>query len=112
MTDRSGRMTFANQRSELWWRLRESLDPENDSGVALPPDPELLADLCAPQWKLLGMKVQVESRDDIIKRIGRSPDKASAVILAQLDTPNYAKIKRRADTVRQDVLNYDPLADF
>jgi hypothetical protein len=112
MTDRSGRMTFANQRSELWWRLRESLDPENDSGVALPPDPELLADLCAPQWKLLGMKVQVESRDDIIKRIGRSPDKASAVILAQLDTPNYAKVKRKADTVRQDVLNYDPLADF
>lgn len=112
MTDRSGRMTFANQRSELWWRLRESLDPENDSGVALPPDPELLADLCAPQWKLLGMKVQVESRDDIIKRIGRSPDKASAVILAQLDTPNLAKVKRKADTVRHDVLNYDPLADF
>lgn len=87
-TDRSGRLYFANQRSELWWRFREALDPTNNTGVALPPDSRLRADLCAPTWKLTGSLIQVESRDDIVKRIGRSPDYASAYILAQLDTPS------------------------
>lgn len=35
---------------------------------------------------LRGAAVFVESRDEIVKRIGRSPDYASAVILALLDT--------------------------
>jgi hypothetical protein len=34
--------------------LREALDPDQPDGsaIALPPDPELRADLCAPTWKL------------------------------------------------------------
>lgn len=46
--DKSGRLRFKNQRSELWWRMREALDPANNTGICLPPDPRLLADLCAP----------------------------------------------------------------
>ena len=111
-TDRSGRLRFLNQRSELWWRLRENLDPVNDTGIMLPPDPELLADLCAPKWEMAGMRVQVESRDDIKARIGRSPDRASAVILAQLDTPKLAKIKRQQRVANTEVLEYDPMASF
>lgn len=111
-TDKSGRLRFANQRSQLWWNLRDALDPENDTGIELPPDPELLADLCAPRWTLSGLRIQVESRDDIVKRIGRSPDKASAVILAQMDTPNLAKIQREKRNARAESLDYDPLAGF
>lgn len=111
-TDRSGRLRFINQRSELWWKMRELLDPENDTGIELPPDPELLADLCAPKWELQGLKVKVEGREEIIERIGRSPDKASALILAQLDTPNLHKIKKAKGGANATVLEYDPLADF
>jgi len=111
-TDRSGRLRFLNQRSELWWKLRELLDPVNDTGTMLPPDPELLADLCAPKWEMAGMRVQVESRESICARIGRSPDKASAVILAQLDTPKLAKIKRQQRETNTAVMDYDPLAHF
>lgn len=85
--DRSGVLTFKNLRSELWWRMREALDPVHDTGIALPPDARLLADLTAPRWKPQGYKVLVEDRDSIIDRIGRSPDYASAVILALIDTP-------------------------
>jgi hypothetical protein len=46
----------------------------------------LLADLCATRWELRGTAVFVESRNEIVKRIGRSPDYASAVILALIDT--------------------------
>jgi hypothetical protein len=85
--DKSGRLRFKNQRSELWWRMREALDPSNNTGIALPPDQRLLADLCAPTWKLVGQTVAVASREEILEKIGRSPDYASAFCLALMDTP-------------------------
>jgi hypothetical protein len=105
-TDKSGRLRFRNQRSELWWKMREALDPANNTGIALPPDPRLLADLCAPTWELSGSTVQVASREQIMAKIGRSPDHGSAYVLALLDTPKrsvvYAIGGRRKD--------YDPYA--
>ena len=92
--DQSGMLSFSNLRSELWWKMREALDPANNTGIALPRDPRLKADLCAPKWKLQGSKIKVESRDDIVKRIGRSPDFASAVILALIDTPKITTVKK------------------
>jgi hypothetical protein len=51
---KDGQLTFANKRAEVWWKFREALDPDQPDGsaIALPPDPELRADLCAPTWKL------------------------------------------------------------
>lgn len=85
--DKSGRLRFKNKRSELYWRMREALDPANNSGICLPPDSGLLADLSAPTWKLIGSTVYVSSREEIIGKIGRSPDYASAYVLALMDTP-------------------------
>lgn len=86
-TDRSGRLSFSNQRSELWWKFRELLDPANDTGIALPPSRDLLLELTAPKWWMKTDKIYIESREEIIKRIGRSPDRATAVILAAIRTP-------------------------
>ena len=85
--DRSNQLSFFNLRSQLWWQFRELLDPAYNSIVALPPEPELLADLTAPRWTLQGKNIKVESREEIIKRLGRSPDYGSAIINAQIDTP-------------------------
>jgi len=108
---KSGKLQFKNLRSELWWRMREQLDPANDTGIMLPPDQELLADLCAPEWCMDGKWIKVESREDIIDRIGRSPDCASAVLLAQLDTPKARRVFNAtgAKAARQH-LDYDPYA--
>lgn len=95
-TDQSGRLGFINQRSELGWRLREAFDPANNTGIAVPPEPEILAELCAPKWKLSGAKIQVEGRDDIIKRVGHSPDRFSAYCLALIDTPKRTKVEEDA----------------
>lgn len=86
-TDKSGRLTFKNQRSQLWWNFRELLDPSNGHNVCLPPSRDLLIELTAPLFKVQGSEIYVESREDIIKRIGRSPDRATAVILAAIRTP-------------------------
>jgi len=107
--DKSGRLSFFNLRSQLWWQLREALDPAADNGMALPPDKDLLAEICAPRWELSGMTLKVESRDDIVKRVGRSPDRASAVILALIDTPKIRDIRALGENDRPS-LDYDPYA--
>lgn len=106
-TDRSGRLRFKNLRSELWWRMREALDPTNNTGIMLPPSKQLLVDLCAPTWQLAGSLIQVEGRDDIVKRIGRSPDYGSAYILALIDTPKRSQLPRAWQNARKE---YDPYA--
>ena len=52
-SDKTGKLSFANKRSELWWKMREALEPDSLHAISLPPDPHLLADLAAARWKLL-----------------------------------------------------------
>ena len=73
---------FLNVRAAAHWAMREALDPSNGSTVALPPDPELRAELCAARWERSGRKIKLEEKKDIKERLGRSPDKADAVVQA------------------------------
>lgn len=107
-TDQSGRLTFFNLRSELWWKFREWLDPSNNTGAQLPPSRQLLVDLCAPRWSLSGKSIQVESRDGIVKRIGRSPDLASAYILGLIDMPKRSTMERTEPGKRRE---HNPYGD-
>src|SRR3954452_5254930 len=87
---KDGQLTFANKRAEVWWKFREALDPDQPDGsaIALPPDPELRADLCAPTWKLGARGILLESKDgssgfgNLRQRLGRSPGKGDAVVMA------------------------------
>ena len=83
-TDRSGRLRMANVRAECYWRMREALDPERGDSLQLPPDAELLADLCAARWQLRASGIVVEPKEEIAERIGRSPDAGDAVVMAHL----------------------------
>jgi hypothetical protein len=81
LRDRSGKYRLLNVRAASYWRLRESLDPVHGENLALPPDSELLADLCAPRYKLTAAGILLEAKEDIVQRLGRSPDAADAVVL-------------------------------
>lgn len=105
-TDKSGRLGFKNQRSELWWRMREALDPAANNGIELPNDQALKSELCTPRWRLAEAKIQVESRDEIIADLRRSPDLASALILALIDTPRLQDMPGYGKAVKE----YDPYA--
>lgn len=90
--DQSGEWGFTNVRSAAWWHMRELLDPDNGWDIMLPPDDrhdpksKLLSDLTTPRYKIMSKgKIQVESKDDIKKRIGRSTDCGDAVIQAFWD---------------------------
>ena len=65
--------------------MREILEEEP---VALPPDDKLTGDLTAPHWRVVsGGKIQVEAKEEIRKRLGRSTDDGDAVVQAFWETP-------------------------
>lgn len=83
-TTRDGKMRFVNKRAESIWKLREALDPMQEGGSAIAldaNDAELRADLAAFRWMLKPNGIQIESKEEIKKRIGRSPDRGEAVVM-------------------------------
>jgi hypothetical protein len=83
LKDKTGQIEFYNLRAALMWNLREALDPARSPTMCLPPDDQLAVDLSSPRWKTVpGGKIVIESKDELRKRIGRSPDKGDAVALA------------------------------
>lgn len=92
MTDKSAQLRFRNKRAEMYWYLREALDPTNEDPISLPPDTDLLAELCSLRYKVVQhgkfAAIQVLDKDDIRKVLGRSPDRADAVAMTFLsDVP-------------------------
>lgn len=97
-----GGLPMVNRRAEGWWRLREALDPVNGLGLALPPDQALKQELTAPIWRQtdnLKSAIIVESKEQIKARIGRSTDRADAVIMAFLHAdPGLAQAREMFGT--------------
>ena len=76
LKDLTGQYEFANMRAYLMWAVRDWLDPSKGSKAMLPPDEVLTAELCEPTWCFQSNgKIIIEPKDDIKKRLGRSPDK-------------------------------------
>lgn len=73
---------FYNKRAEWHWKFREALDPKENPTLALPPGEKMVADLVAPTWKLSPRGIQIEEKDKIKKRLGRSPDRGDSIVMA------------------------------
>lgn len=99
--DKSGRLRMRNRRAEMYWALREALDPTNPNPIALPPDKELFTELAAHRYKVIQMgakeaAVQVVDKDYIREQLGRSPDKADAVAMT------FAKVNVTNNSTRAE----------
>lgn len=71
---------FLNLRAEDWWTFREALDPKSGYEICLPPSTRLMTQLTAPIFIIKGKTIQIESKEDLRKRLGSSTDEADAVI--------------------------------
>jgi hypothetical protein len=80
-------LNFYNKRAEAYWRFREALDPGQPGGspIALPPDPGMVADLCAPKFEVGPRGIKITEKTKLIKDLGRSPDRGDAVVMAWSD---------------------------
>jgi hypothetical protein len=77
-------LKFHNKRAEVYWRFMEALDPLQDGGspIALPDDPMLRSDLTSLSWELTPNGIKITPKKDLVKLLGRSPDRGDAVVQA------------------------------
>jgi hypothetical protein len=80
---------FINLRAEIWWEIGRGLSEQQArdgqgwdlSGMANAD--ATVAQLLEPQWSVDAQgRIKVEPKEDIIARLGRSPDNADALLLA------------------------------
>lgn len=89
LKDVTGVYTFTNMRAYCYWALRDWLNPRNNYQPALPPSDELLQEATEVHWYFNSDgSIAIEKKDDIKKRLGRSPDYLDA--LANTFYPNDA----------------------
>lgn len=66
---------FGNKRAEIWWHMCDWVR----SGAALPNVPDLVRELTAPTYYMKNDKLYIESKEQIKKRLGFSPDLADGL---------------------------------
>jgi phage terminase large subunit len=70
--------SYLNKRAEMWGLMAGWFR----AGASIPMDPSLIREATAPTYKFTSAgKLQLESKDDIKKRLGVSPDLADALAL-------------------------------
>lgn len=102
MRDYTKQYKFGNMRSAAWWTFRERLDPESDNPISLPRDDQLVGELTSPLKSIKSdATLFIEKKDDIRKRLGRSTDRADAVIEAVVGPKIIKKARARVYVVGQ-----------
>jgi len=78
---------YFNKRTEMWVRMRDWIR----KGGALPSDPELTNELLMPKIYFHGGVFRLEEKEQIKKRLGRSPDRADALAqtFADVEQPSF-----------------------
>lgn len=80
LSDITGQYKFINMRAYLFWCVRDWLNPKNETGAMLPPDSQLAEEATEIRWSFRSDgKIFIEPKEDIKKRLGRSPDKFDAL---------------------------------
>lgn len=94
--DSTGQVGFTNLRSYLYWKLRERLDPaitDEEDLLCLPPDDDLVGELVSIKYQMTAAGYKVEKKDQIKRRLGKSPDKADAISLLMFDDKQLATVE-------------------
>lgn len=94
---------YANRRTEMWVRMRDWIR----RGGQLPKDDELRKELLAPKIFFHGGKFALEPKEDIKKRLGRSPDRADALAQTFADDEEFSSSE--ALKVKGERMDYDTM---
>ena len=78
--DLTGQYSFLNMRAYLHWCVRDWLNPKNETGAMLPPDEVFDEEATEIKWSFRSDgRIFIEPKEDIKKRLGRSPDRFDAL---------------------------------
>ncbi|MFG2225375.1 hypothetical protein [Streptomyces sp. NPDC048644] len=75
---------YVNLRAELWWEIGRELSANGGWDLsAMENTDATVAQLLEPRWDLDPRgRIRVEKKEEVIRRLGRSPDNADALLLA------------------------------
>lgn len=77
-----GKPRFLNLRAEIWWEIGRLYSTQQRWDLT-ELDAQTADELCQPRWwETTNGKIQIESKDEIRRRTGSSPDSADALLLA------------------------------
>ena len=93
-TDVTGQYNFANMRAYLFWAVRDWLNPDNNTGAMLPEGGTIFEEATEIRWSFLSNgRIIIEPKEDIVKRLGHSPDEFDALANTfHPDAVQYAEI--------------------
>jgi hypothetical protein len=85
---------YANKRAEIWWDVGRGLSERRGWDLSGMDNADAtVAQLLEPRWDVDAQgRIRVEKKDEIIKRLGRSPDNADALLLAFYN-PGRARVR-------------------
>lgn len=94
---------YANVRAEMWWEIGRLLSEKREWDLSpkrynrlpgMDNQDATLAQLLDPKWELTPKgQILIEKKDEIRKRLGRSPDNADALLMAFYTPPSVSGIQ-------------------
>lgn len=80
LKDYTGEYEFRNMRAYCFWAVRDWLNPKHENYPMLPPDDEFMEEASDILWSFMSNGlIEIEKKDDIKERLGRSIDKFDAL---------------------------------
>lgn len=101
----SGNPRYVNMRAQCWMQLAEWVK----AGGSLPSTPGLVAELTGPTYFFRDGKFMIEPKEQIKKRLGRSPDEAEALALT-FALPDMPAATGQLFSAKKKPAEYDPYA--
>lgn len=100
LQDVSGQYEFLNLRAYLYWAVRDWLNPAGKQDAMLPPgDYRGLTEL---KWEFMSNgKIKLESKDDLKKRIKKSPDEEDALANTFYPVLDYDPTPKKKQDLRK-----------
>jgi hypothetical protein len=92
---------FLNKRAWIWWMGRDWIRDRAINLEAISDD--CAAELVEPKWETKNGKIKVEEKQEIIARLGRSPDEADALLMSL--APGMPVAKSSSQTVLSRTLD-------
>lgn len=106
-SDKALNPRYRNRRAEMWIEMTQAVKRH----LQLPRTvPDLVAELTTPQYTFANGMFMLEEKDQVKKRLGRSPDLADALALtfALPDMPNEVLEQMREQGRGTVEIDYDP----
>lgn len=98
---------YKNRRAEIWFSMSEWIK----RGGSLPKLPELVGELTTPTYTFAGGKLLMEDKDQVKRRLGRSPDLADALALT-FGMPDMPRgLQQSLSSVGRALTDADPYSE-